>query len=68
MVEHPVHSLLLGESEKNEMLEQFGVSTHEMRIFKTPIYFEDYLRTAAYESNAEFVQSMQIIQCVAKTY
>ena len=32
------------------------------------MYFEDYLRTAASESKAEFVQSMQIIQCVAKTY
>ena len=36
--------------------------------FKTPIYVEDYLRTAASESKAEFVQSMQIIQRVAKIY
>ena len=36
--------------------------------FKTPIYFEDYLRTAACESKVEFVQSMQIIQRVAKIY
>ena len=36
--------------------------------FKTTIYFEDYLRTAASESKAEFAQSMQIIQCVAKIY
>ena len=37
-------------------------------LFKTTIYFEDYLRTAASESKAEFVQSMQIIQRVAKIY
>ena len=36
--------------------------------FKTLVCFEDYLRTAASESKAEFVQSMQIIQCVAKIY
>ena len=36
-------------------------------LFKT-IYFEDYLRTAASEGKAEFVQSMQIIQCMAKIY
>ena len=30
--------------------------------------FEDYLRAAASESKAEFVQSMQIVQSVAKTY
>ena len=36
--------------------------------FKTPIYFEDYLRTAACESKAKFAQSMQIIQRVAKIY
>ena len=28
-------------------------------FFKTPIYFEDYLRTAASESKAEFVQKVQ---------
>ena len=37
-------------------------------FFKTPIYFEDYLRTAASESKAEFVESMQIIQRLAKIY
>ena len=36
------------------------------KIFKT--YFEDYLGTAASESKAEFVQNMQIVQSVAKTY
>ena len=30
------------------------------------IYFEDYLQTAASESKAEFAQSMQFIQSVAK--
>ena len=31
-------------------------------------YSEDYLQTAASESKAEFVQSMQIAQSVGKTY
>ena len=90
---------------KNEILQQFEVSTNDIyqentcardffkhsrmaegvqryskeaptkvfsykycEYFKTPIYFGDYLRTAASESKAEFVQSMQIIQCVAKIY
>ena len=38
------------------------------KFFKTPIYFEDYLRTTASESKTEFLQSMQIIQPVAKIY
>ena len=37
-------------------------------IFKTPTYFEYYLPTAASESKAEFVQSRQINQSVAKIY
>ena len=37
-------------------------------FFKTPISFEYYLRIAASESKAEFVQSKEIIQRVAKIY
>ena len=36
--------------------------------FKAPIYFENYLPTAASESKAEFAQSMQILQGVVKIY
>ena len=32
------------------------------------MYFEDYLRTAASESKAAFVQSIQMIQRMAKIY
>ena len=37
-------------------------------FFKTPIYFEDDLLTAASENQIEFGQSMQITQCVVKIY
>ena len=43
-------------------------SSKYCKIFKTPIYFEDYLPTATSESKAEFVQSMQIIQGMAEIY
>ena len=32
-------------------------------IFKTPIYFDDYLRTAPSESKAEFVQCANYPEC-----